>query len=979
MIALLVTAALASRPFQSESYVGKRVQPSYKYKSAVPPSHSRRQLSEDGYGPIRIKPFYSRILSSITTEQEAFLKETLVPTASSFWGQLLHVPQVANMTIPEGATHCFETEIPAAHLASGVAEAEFLLYITADNTSHCDSGGGGDTLAYAGVCFLDSSNDRPIAGFANFCPQHVSLLATEEEYQITIAIHEMAHALGFAAESLKYYRHPNGTARVPRGSDGEPLLTTHSCTSDVYPFLSASFLYPKEVLKVATERGHLVGKVVTESVVTAGRDFFDCASLDGVELENQDPSRTCGLSIGSHWEERILGSDFMSAIAGEEMLLSPLTLALFADMGWYQVQPITEVAAASDMVKARVRTPSWGRAMGCPFLTDSCITSAGESAFPPFCDTAEQQACSPDRRARGVCSLSDYTANLPSEYQYFSDPKKGGAQELVDYCPVTQSFTNGDCRNTANAPTGRNYQGVSYTDSSRCVESSIYQVVDGYQLSASPTTACYEMSCRWMYSESTPSWRLYIKVIRRSSVVSTNPADIWIECNTAGESKAISGFKGSLTCPSPAELCAPDAAVGQTMVVVNATPTTATASDGDVESSFSQLGAATFYDFKAGRYQQGWAVKMLSSVRNEQKISAGVDYRDHIFRVWAGAFMAPMSLLILLLLFLTIRVFSKPVRNMEVRSPVLGYVVIVLLVMSVVWTFGATGGVSSLKGGIEHVAEVVETFDTFFNESLAEAGKLLEHGKRFNESARNAGCVDTQLTDEMAMQGQVAVASAGTQLTHIQSFVDQVKAANFEAGPDAIGFDQKDELTHKYKWRVGAYVYTIQAFVLIACAIGIIAMITRNFWLLHITTFVGVLMLLLTAFSFSVAVATSVVLTDFCAEIPENATVRLLHEGGLLNADNLDIASYYLKCSGRNPLSGSFVEATNAMLLIENATTILMTLKLPSLDLSSFANGTNESAYLTSLATDGHKLFTLSDADEIASGIDLDDIPVEYR
>jgi hypothetical protein len=60
------------------------------------------------------------------------------------------------------------------------------------------------------------------------------------------------------------------------------------------------------------------------------------------------------------------------------------------------------------------------------------------------------------------------------------------------------------------------------------------------------------------------------------------------------------------------------------------------------------------------------------------------------------------------------------------------------------------------------------------------------------------------------------------------------------------------------------------------------------------------------------------------------------------------------------------------------ATTLLLGLKLPSLDLSAFKNGTNETAYLTRVGSDGHKLFTLSSDDEVVSGIDLDDIPERY-
>ena len=130
----------------------------------------------------------------------------------------------------------------------------------------------------------------------------------------------------------------------------------------------------------------------------------------------------------------------------------------------------------------------------------------------------------------------------------------------------------------------------------------------------------------------------------------------------------------------------------------------------------------------------------------------------------------------------------------------------------------------------------------------------------------------------------------------MESFVAEVKSAQFNAGPDSIGFDKKDELKHKYRFRVVLYVYSIQAFVLLACTCGILAVVSKNWKLLHLTTAVGVVMLMLTACSFSVAVTASAFLSDFCAETPEDATLRLLEEGGILTGDNFDIANYFLKC-----------------------------------------------------------------------------------
>ena len=70
-------------------------------------------------------------------------------------------------------------------------------------------------------------------------------------------------------------------------------------------------------------------------VLAKGREFFGCDTLNGVELENQPTGSSCQL-LGSHWEQRLLRDDLMASTSTSfERYLSPMTLALFADSGWY--------------------------------------------------------------------------------------------------------------------------------------------------------------------------------------------------------------------------------------------------------------------------------------------------------------------------------------------------------------------------------------------------------------------------------------------------------------------------------------------------------------------------------------------------------------------------------------------------------------------------------------------------------------------
>lgn len=94
----------------------------------------------------------------------------------------------------------------------GAADTDFVLFVSAVETATCTSG---STLAYAGTCVRDQY-DRPTFGAVNFCPSDVSAEAGEWESQLTVALHELLHALGFSRTSWALFRHADGTPRTPR-------------------------------------------------------------------------------------------------------------------------------------------------------------------------------------------------------------------------------------------------------------------------------------------------------------------------------------------------------------------------------------------------------------------------------------------------------------------------------------------------------------------------------------------------------------------------------------------------------------------------------------------------------------------------------------------------------------------------------------------------------------------------------------------
>lgn len=132
-------------------------------------------------------------------------------------------------------------------------------------------------LAWALGCRLNSIF-RPVMGQINIAPP----TDLDDEDVFTTMLHEMIHMLGFSADNFEYlYNAAKGTRRP---------------TSEVY--------------KSATVFGKSTHKMILPEPVAAAREYFGCASLDGVELEESDfPG-----DVGSHWEARILKEEMMSPV-----------------------------------------------------------------------------------------------------------------------------------------------------------------------------------------------------------------------------------------------------------------------------------------------------------------------------------------------------------------------------------------------------------------------------------------------------------------------------------------------------------------------------------------------------------------------------------------------------------------------------------------------------------------------------------------
>jgi len=409
----------------------------------------------------------------------------------------------------------------------------------------------GDYLASSIFCSTNEL-DRPTAAMLHVCigpdffePKHLNR-------NILVVLHEVGHALGFNAESMAHFRRPDGTPITPRNSEGAIDKTLVECTgpqgAGARPKGMLTLPSP-EILQFRTVRGGVrVAEVVTPSVVQVVRNHFDCQRLEGAELESGEflPLSTNPGEIsclGDHWERRLFKMDLMNPIVDElqfDPLISTLTLAYFADSGWYQVDLSRAAASAS-----------WGRGAGCAFVEEPCITDTGDivpGSDSLFCNSLSNinsqgivttlDGCTPDLTKKAACTMSKYEGELPPEYQYFPNTygsNVGGLDPFMDYCPVYNGLKNGLCTDPNNAESIR----VSRTErigsrNSRCL--------------SSHASNAYEV-------EKTMALCLRIACVVEDKSLRVQVDGKWPTCQYKGQHISTSANGEKIICPDPVRVC----------------------------------------------------------------------------------------------------------------------------------------------------------------------------------------------------------------------------------------------------------------------------------------------------------------------------------------------------------------------------------------------------------------------------------------
>ncbi|ESL05418.1 surface protease GP63 [Trypanosoma rangeli SC58] len=472
----------------------------------------------------------------LTEEKVEILKGVILPEAARMHSERLLVrPLNSPLVVPrfQKQSVCAKFEVPEEHHTDGVPDADMVLYAAAVPTLKM-------TFAWAMPCATLGSSGRPVVGVINYNPRHIG----NTSQHIRVAVHEMAHALGFIAPDMENMRlvteasgvrgmhrthivHSTNTrekARLHYGCTSAPGMeleympqVKRQAAGGRSPRLAAPPPAPpsappgpspvsrpvirrvtKEEGKRATEerrassRGprsglgdHPPGMPPSVGALNEGRrpvngrrsgipEGRGAAGSGGVERPTlklrgpplpvlASPQAVAGGNavpgrggeqtstdteftveekqwrppswpgLNSHWARRNAKDELMAnfVVSG---YYTALTMALFADLGYYKVN------------FEKAEPMGWGSGAGCKLLTEKCVNN-GVTSYPEmFCTSLSGGAlqCTSDRQSLGSCSLQNIEG-IPAEFAYFSTSMGSKREAMMNYCPFIAPANDTGC------------------------------------------------------------------------------------------------------------------------------------------------------------------------------------------------------------------------------------------------------------------------------------------------------------------------------------------------------------------------------------------------------------------------------------------------------------------------------------------------------------------------------------------------------
>ncbi len=297
----------------------------------------------DTYQPIRITFVTDHLLRSINRDKSSTmamitkieaLTGDILPSVSEIWAGGISVLRSVNNIFPF-QDQCGEAEILPHHLAQGFSNTDTIIFVTIDGP-RCHGGEiTQNIVSYATVCSFDQ-HLRPISANMDLCLQNIDEsfgeVSDRESLRLTSALTmEVGKLLGLSPSLFHHFR--NSETGQPFGSTEK---TVTCVDGSVRTLLVPNILQPSLDLNLGIsgkKRG--MWEVTTPLVRQVIRNHFDCQSLLGARL-SQSESSSC---FGDSFDRRYHFDEDFTSIGGSAdtaFSLTPLTLALLEDSGWYR-------------------------------------------------------------------------------------------------------------------------------------------------------------------------------------------------------------------------------------------------------------------------------------------------------------------------------------------------------------------------------------------------------------------------------------------------------------------------------------------------------------------------------------------------------------------------------------------------------------------------------------------------------------------
>lgn len=451
--------------------------------------HSLRFLQDQPYEQIRISIDYTTLQNQKSVTEELFKNiQNILETAITVHESLIKVKRLNQLLV---VTDCHPSITISTDISTTGISADLVIFPFFD-----EGIAGTATQAYASTCVINSRNSRPIAGLIAFTPSLNYNKTNWFEYYTTIAIHELTHVLGFNTDVFDTF--------IDENQQPVPLNKT---------------------LQETVINGVNRKIIVSPKALDAARRHFNCSDLIGIELENQGGIGT----IGSHWESRIMLSDYMIGFTYDETTLSEITLAFLEDTGWYQTNYYT-----GGLFR-------YGKNAGCSVIMNKCITDGFVLHPNEFCNVSNAPVCSAGKLSKGFCYIANYPQAIDHNYQYFPQSTEGGII-FPDYCPVSNSptisnyFHYWNCANGLSTEYSANL-GEEISPESACFMSSL--ISKGSDSSSTPKQPiCYKYDCNF-------------EAFKYNVTIGNNI----FQCPGHAALLEVEDYDGTFSCPAFDEIC----------------------------------------------------------------------------------------------------------------------------------------------------------------------------------------------------------------------------------------------------------------------------------------------------------------------------------------------------------------------------------------------------------------------------------------